>query len=61
MGAEVDRGSVEVTLRGGGKATEDVTYLGGRRDEDVSKVHKNYCVLWLTKPDFVFLAAWVHR
>lgn len=41
-GADVDRGSAKVTLHSGGKATDEVTYLGTSRDEDVSKVHKSY-------------------
>ena len=40
--ADVDRGSAKMTLHSGGKATDEVTYLGTNRDEDVSKVHKSY-------------------
>ena len=39
--ADVGRGRVEKTIRGGGKATEEVTCIGANRDEDVSKVHNN--------------------
>ena len=40
--ADVDRGSAKVALHSGGKATDEVTYLGTNRDEDVSKVHNSY-------------------
>ena len=37
--ADVDRGRA---LHSGCKATDEVTYLGTSRDEDISKVHKSY-------------------